>query len=212
MSEVSYNSDILDLGLAQVSNSANWSGGTMSLVICKAKPLVLTDASNLPTDATPGMRVTAAVAMAAGDFTLGNGAAGVRQVTVAAKSGVAIDVSVPTVDTGTASAGGTDTLTDSSKAWTVNAYADKVVQIVAGTGAGQSRTIVSNTATALTVSAGWATVPDATSQYQIQENLHYALYDGTRLLVVGDETSDQTLTSGNTINIPSFTFSLGPAA
>jgi len=39
-------------------------------------------------------------------------------------------------------------------------------------------------------------------------NLHYALYDTTRLLMVSDETSDQALTSGNPINFPSFKFGM----
>jgi hypothetical protein len=41
------------------------------------------------------------------------------------------------------------------------------VRIVSGTGAGQSRTITSNTATQLTVAPNWATPPDHTSQYEI---------------------------------------------
>lgn len=71
---------------------------------------------------------------------------------------------------GTASAGSSTTMTDSSRAWAVNSKTGWGVTIVAGTGAGQARTIASNTATALTVSVAWDTVPDATSVYQTQEH------------------------------------------
>lgn len=70
-------------------------------------------------------------------------------------------------DSGTASAGGASTLTDSSKTWTVDEWANKQLYIVAGTGSGQYRTITTNTATVLTVDSAWAVQPDATSQYQI---------------------------------------------
>lgn len=73
--------------------------------------------------------------------------------------------------TGTATAGGATTLTDSGAAWPVNAFAPNAhtwrVGITAGTGAGQTRNIASNTGTVLTVSAAWTTNPDATSAYRI---------------------------------------------
>lgn len=69
---------------------------------------------------------------------------------------------------GTATAGGASTLTNSGKTWTVNQWANMQVRIVAGTGAGQFRVINSNTSTQLTVSAAWSVTPDATSQYVIE--------------------------------------------
>jgi hypothetical protein len=75
---------------------------------------------------------------------------------------------VSTWDLGTASSGAATTLTDSTKTWTTNAWTNYQVVIVAGTGVGQTRTILSNTATALTVSTSWTTTPDATSQYEIR--------------------------------------------
>ena len=45
-----------------------------------------------------------------------------------------------------------------------------MVRIIAGTGAGQVRTISQNTATQLTVSAGWGVIPDDTSFYVITIN------------------------------------------
>ncbi len=59
------------------------------------------------------------------------------------------------------------TLEDSTKAWEANAWAGMVLRILAGTGAGQRRTIVSNTATVITVTPAWGTLPDTTSEYDI---------------------------------------------
>jgi len=203
----SYHSDIMDLGLQQVSNSVNWGGGVMSMVLCAGAPATVTEASTL--FGAGGKRVTGAIVMAGGDFTLGAKAGGGREVTVGAKSDTA-GVNVPALDQGTATSGAATTLTDTGKAWTVDAYANKVVEITGGTGAGQTKIILSNTATVLTVDSAWATNPDATSTYEIREDLHIALYDGggtPRLLVVTDETSNQVITNGNAVNVPSWKFS-----
>jgi hypothetical protein len=72
--------------------------------------------------------------------------------------------------TGTATAGGASTLTNSAKTWTVNQWTNYQVRISAGTGIGQIRTIASNTATVLTTSTAWTTAPDATSVYNIEAN------------------------------------------
>jgi menaquinone-dependent protoporphyrinogen IX oxidase len=71
------------------------------------------------------------------------------------------------LDSGTATAGAASTLTDSGKTWTVNVYAGLIVRITAGTGSGQTREIISNTASALNVAAAWTVTPDATSVYSI---------------------------------------------
>lgn len=72
--------------------------------------------------------------------------------------------------TGQATAGGASTLTNSAKAWATNQWANFQVRIASGTGAGQIRTIASNTGTVLTTSAAWTTAPDATSVYHIEGN------------------------------------------
>lgn len=72
--------------------------------------------------------------------------------------------------TGTATAGASTTLTNSSKNWTVNQFANYQIRITAGTGIGQIRTIASNTVTAITVSSAWTVTPDATSVYEITGN------------------------------------------
>lgn len=74
-------------------------------------------------------------------------------------------------DAGTATAGSSTTITDSTKSWTVNAWRNYAVRIIAGTGAGQILPIASNTATALTVIGTWTTNPDTTSVYVIQGDL-----------------------------------------
>src|SRR5207245_3313924 len=52
---------------------------------------------------------------------------------------------------------------------TVNQWATLVVTITAGTGAGQTRTVLSNTANTLTISPDWTTTPDGTSKYIITQ-------------------------------------------
>ena len=68
---------------------------------------------------------------------------------------------------GTATAGGNSTLTDSGKTWTVNECKGLWVNIVSGTGKGQRRLIASNVGTRLTVASVWTTNPDSTSVYGI---------------------------------------------
>jgi len=68
---------------------------------------------------------------------------------------------------GTATAGAATTLTDANKAWGVNDFAKQTIIITGGTGAGQSKTINSNTATVVTVSSAWTVNPDSTSTYTI---------------------------------------------
>ena len=70
-------------------------------------------------------------------------------------------------DSGTASAGGSGTLTDSSKSWTTNQYENYTLWIYSGTGSGQYRQISSNTGTILSVLTNFSTTPDNTSKYKI---------------------------------------------
>ena len=81
-----------------------------------------------------------------------------------------------TYDSGTASAGGATTLTDSTKAWATDQWISYQVRITGGTGIGQIRPITDSTGTVLTVAA-WSTQPDATSTYVIEgdENAIYLL-------------------------------------
>ena len=76
-------------------------------------------------------------------------------------------VDVSRQDAGTATSGGTATLTDTTKTWTVNAFTDAVVLITFGTGIGQIMKIASNTANTITLVNNWTTIPNGTSQYTI---------------------------------------------
>jgi hypothetical protein len=73
-------------------------------------------------------------------------------------------------DTGTATAGAGTTLTCGTKTWPTNGWTNYEVRILSGTGAGQIRTVASNTGTVLTVSAAWTTNPDATSVFGLFGN------------------------------------------
>lgn len=70
-------------------------------------------------------------------------------------------------DTGTATSGTDNSLTDTSKLWTTNEWQNDTLVILDGTGNGQTGTISSNTSTALTVSSDWTTNPDNTSFYYV---------------------------------------------
>lgn len=74
--------------------------------------------------------------------------------------------SIDTLASGVATGGSATTLVNSAKTWTVNQWTNYQLRIVSGTGAGQIRTIASNTATTLTIGSG-ATL-DATSVYEIE--------------------------------------------
>ena len=69
------------------------------------------------------------------------------------------------VVSGTATAGSSTTLQDTSKIWTTNAYSNMTIGITSGTGVGQSRVIASNSSNTITVATSWTTSPDSTSTY-----------------------------------------------
>ena len=84
----------------------------------------------------------------------------------------------------TATAGAASTLTDTVKTWPVNGWANSQVRIVSGTGAGQIRSIASNTANVLTVSAAWTVNPDATSVYRIEGHGNYIYLMGNNAVTL----------------------------
>lgn len=84
------------------------------------------------------------------------------------------------LDSGTSSGSNSaSVLNDTSKSWTVNAFAGKVVIITSSTGIGQIKKIASNTATALTLETGWTftTVPANTSNYTICDEAYRYICD-----------------------------------
>ena len=72
--------------------------------------------------------------------------------------------------TGTATSGGASTISNSAKSWATNQWSNHQIRITGGTGAGQIRTISSNTGTQITVGSAWTTTPDSTSDYSIEPN------------------------------------------
>lgn len=88
-----------------------------------------------------------------------------------------------TFDSGTATSGSATTLVRSSATWFTNTWTNYQVRITAGTGAGQIRTISSNTATTLTVPT-WTTNPDATSQFSIEGNDDFLYFLGNNAVTM----------------------------
>jgi hypothetical protein len=86
--------------------------------------------------------------------------------------------------TGTATAGGASTLTNSGKGWATNQWTNYQIRIVSGTGAGQIRTIASNTGIVITVGTAWTTQPDATSVYSIEGNDDFLYYMGNNAVAL----------------------------
>jgi type II secretory pathway pseudopilin PulG len=76
-------------------------------------------------------------------------------------------------DSGYSSGGNTaSTLNDTRKSWATNMFAPSAagtysVQIIGGTGMGQTNPIGGNTASQLSLATGWGTLPDASSLYVI---------------------------------------------
>jgi hypothetical protein len=86
--------------------------------------------------------------------------------------------------TGTATAGGASTLTNSGKSWTTNQWTNSQIRLTGGTGSGQIRPISSNTATQITVSSAWTTQPDNTSTYSIEGNDDHIYYMGSNAVTL----------------------------
>jgi hypothetical protein len=90
-------------------------------------------------------------------------------------------LNLPT-SSGTATAGAATTITDTSKAFTTNQWAGGTITLTGGTGSGQTRTVVSNTATAITVTPAWTTNPAAGTTYTVSALVAYDLLDDARSL------------------------------
>ncbi len=92
--------------------------------------------------------------------------------------------------TGTATGSSANTLIDSTKSWTTNAYQNYYVRLVYGTGAGQRRQISSNNGTTLTVSSNWTTNPSTDTLYEIStaQNDDEKIGLKAKYVIHGDET------------------------
>lgn len=69
---------------------------------------------------------------------------------------------------GTATSGTSTTISDSGQSWVSNDYVGLIIEITGGTGSGQTRKVIANTSTQITVNASWTTTPDATSTYSVK--------------------------------------------
>jgi hypothetical protein len=143
--------------------------------------------------------------MTSADFTLATSGNN-RTLTTAAKSATAVAAAAALVADTLATSGTTTTLTLTGAGWTVNAFTNKMLTIISGTGAGQEAKITSNTATVLTFPA-MTTAPDSTSHFRVNEDLYVAFTDGAaNVLWVTDETSEQAVSVSDTINFPAFVY------
>jgi hypothetical protein len=90
------------------------------------------------------------------------------------------------LDAGTTTSATATALVDSTKSWAVDRWKNMSVYITSGSGAGQQRSIISNTSTTLTVSPPWNTNPDSTSTYKIQGDSDklFVMYGGQAAVVV----------------------------
>lgn len=75
-------------------------------------------------------------------------------------------------DLGSVSASTEKTLTDKTKKWQLNEFAGYPLWISRGEGEGQTRTILSNDSTTLTIDTIWDVLPNKFSQYVISHNVH----------------------------------------
>lgn len=77
------------------------------------------------------------------------------------------NITEASVDTGVATNGTIDSITDNTKDWPIDGFTNLVVEITDGAGKGQIRRIISNMANELIVSPNFNIVPNDTSQYRI---------------------------------------------
>lgn len=99
-------------------------------------------------------------------------------------------------DSGTVESGTIKTLVDANKSFPINKYTNCRLFITKGTGAGQQRTIGSNTSTTLNVNIPFDIVPSNDSEYEIKVDSDklYFMYNGVnRLFQYSVEFNDWTL-------------------
>ncbi|MCW1888083.1 MAG: LamG domain-containing protein [Candidatus Moranbacteria bacterium] len=91
-------------------------------------------------------------------------------------------VTVADATTATAS-----TIGDSGESWIPNEFAGTIVELTGGTGSGQTRRVVSNTATTMTVSPAFTTTPDTTTDFEVEpERLYGASNSVTSIGITGE--------------------------
>lgn len=84
----------------------------------------------------------------------------------------------------TATSGGSATVEDTTASWATDQWKNFQVRVVSGTGAGQIRTVASNTATIITVTANWTTPLDIDSVVNIEGNDDFLYYMGNNAVTL----------------------------
>lgn len=188
------NSSVLDNGPASIISEA---ANNVDLLLIRAYNLA-------DSYATVDANKLWARDLVGGDMSLADQGSDRRFSIAALTTGTAATASSQQYHAGTATSGGAATITQTGAAWTVDEHAGRSVKITAGTGSGQVARIASNTTDTLTVAANWATQPDATSQFQILDDLHWAVVDVTnsQVLMILDEASNQVITAPNPVKNP----------
>ncbi len=79
------------------------------------------------------------------------------------------------------------TIADSGEAWIPNEFAGAFVTLTGGTGSGQTRRVISNTATSLTVTPAFQTVPDTTTDFELDPEALYGASTTVRAIgIIGE--------------------------
>ncbi len=80
------------------------------------------------------------------------------------------------------------TIGDSGEAWIPNEFAGMIVELNGGTGSGQTRRVVGNTTTVMTVSPAFTTTPDTTTDFQVQPEKLYGASDSVTSIGITAES------------------------
>ncbi len=79
------------------------------------------------------------------------------------------------------------TIGDSGESWTTNEFSGMIVMLSGGTGSGQSRRIISNTATTLTVTPAFSPGPDTTTDFEIDPEALFGSTDSVYAIGITSE-------------------------
>jgi hypothetical protein len=99
-------------------------------------------------------------------------------------------------DSGGLSSATATVATDSSKTWSTDRWKNYAITLTGGTGAGQTRQILSNTSTAITVYKAFSPTPDATTTYSISGDVTnlYVMFGAFSIVGLHHLDSDFTVT------------------
>lgn len=79
------------------------------------------------------------------------------------------------------------TIGDTGESWIPNEFAGMIMAITGGTGAGQTRRVVSNTSNTLTVNPPFSTIPDITSDFEVDPEALYGTTTSVRAIGITGE-------------------------